>query len=90
MYSDHMQALVSVYRKLIEFYAAAYQFLSKRRAKLVLAVVSDTGTLPNLVQDISKEVENLRKVIEKATLDIAQDIKTMMCDEKGMPTLRLC
>ncbi|RBR22171.1 hypothetical protein FVER53590_07379 [Fusarium verticillioides] len=79
---DIHKALVSVYRKLIEFYAAAYQFLSKRRAKLVLAVVSDTGTLPTLVQDISKEVENLRKVVEKATLDIAQDIKTMMCDEK--------
>ncbi|KAF4955318.1 hypothetical protein FGADI_4624 [Fusarium gaditjirri] len=76
------RALVSVYQKLIEFYAAAYEFLSKRRAKLVLAVISDTGALPTLVQDISKEVENLRKIVEKATLDITQDIKTMMCDEK--------
>lgn len=83
-----IQALVSVYQKLLEFYVSAYKFLSKRRTKLVLAVILDTGTLPDIVQDFLKQAEHLRKIVEKATYDIVQDIKTMLYDEKSMPQLQ--
>ncbi|CAM1503386.1 Fc.00g081620.m01.CDS01 [Cosmosporella sp. VM-42] len=80
--ADIHRALVSVYQKLLEFYVSAYEFLSKRRTRLVLAVISDTGTLPDIVKDFLKQAEHLRRIVEKATLDIVQDIKTMLYDEK--------
>ncbi|KAG4282239.1 hypothetical protein FPRO04_13360 [Fusarium proliferatum] len=80
--TDIHRALVSVYQKLLEFYVSAYEFLSKRRTKLVLAVILDTGTLPDIVKDFLKQAEHLRKIVEKATFDIVQDIKTMLYDEK--------
>jgi hypothetical protein len=82
--SNNIQALVSVYQKLLEFYVSAYDFLSKRRTRLVLAVIADTGTLPDIVKDFLKQAEHLRKLVEKATFDIVQDIKTMLYDEKSM------
>ncbi|KAJ4176473.1 hypothetical protein NW767_015434 [Fusarium falciforme] len=80
--ADIHRALVSVYQKLLEFYVSAYEFLSKRRTRLVLAVIADTGTLPDIVKDFLKQAEHLRKLVEKATFDIVQDIKTMLYDEK--------
>ncbi|KPA38773.1 nacht nucleoside triphosphatase [Fusarium langsethiae] len=80
--ADIHRALVSVYQKLLEFYVSAYEFLSKRRTRLVLAVISDTGTLPDIVKDFLKQAEHLRSIVEKATLDIVQDIKAMLYDEK--------
>ncbi|GKU06980.1 unnamed protein product [Fusarium langsethiae] len=80
--ADIHRALVSVYQKLLEFYVSAYEFLSKRRTKLVLAVVLDTGTLPDIVKDFLKQAEHLRNIVVKATLEIVQDIKAMLYDEK--------
>jgi hypothetical protein len=82
--SNSIQALVSVYQKLLEFYVSAYEFLSKRRTRLVLAVISDTGTLPDIVKDFLKQAEHLRSIVEKATFDIVQDIKAMLYDAKSM------
>lgn len=84
---DKIQALVSVYQKLLEFYVSAYGLLMKRGARLVLAVISDTGTLPDIVKDFLKQSKYLQKIVEKATLDIVQDIKAMLYDEKSMSTL---
>ncbi|KAL6913368.1 hypothetical protein FSST1_011128 [Fusarium sambucinum] len=80
--ADIHRALVSVYQKLLEFYVSAYEFLSKRRTRLVLAVISDTGTLPDIVKDFLKQAEHLRSIVEKATFDIVQDIKAMLYDAK--------
>ncbi|KAL4412143.1 ankyrin repeat protein [Colletotrichum abscissum] len=80
--ADIHKALVSVYQKLLEFYVSAYELLSKRRTRLVLAVISDTGTLPDIVKDFLRQSEHLRRIVEKATFDIVQDIKNMLYDEK--------
>ncbi|KAF6799482.1 ankyrin repeat protein [Colletotrichum sojae] len=80
--TDIHRALVSVYQKLLEFYLSAYELLSKRRTRLALAVIVDTSELPDIVKDFLKQAEHLRRVVEKVTFDIVQDIKTMLYDEK--------
>ncbi|QPC77851.1 hypothetical protein HYE68_008603 [Fusarium pseudograminearum] len=75
-------ALVSVYQKLLEFYASAYEFLMQRRTRLVLAVLSDADTLPAIVKDVLEQAGHLRAVVEKVTFDIVQDIKAMLYNEK--------
>ncbi|KAF0640834.1 hypothetical protein FPSE5266_20188 [Fusarium pseudograminearum] len=80
--ADIHRALVSVYQKLLEFYASAYEFLMQRRTRLVLAVLSDAGTLPAIVKDVLEQAGHLRAVVEKVTFDIVQDIKAMLYNEK--------
>ncbi|KAJ4247812.1 hypothetical protein NW762_013021 [Fusarium torreyae] len=80
--TDIHRALVSVYQKLLEFYVSAYELLSKRRTKLVLAMVSDTGKLPDIVKDFLTQAEHLRSIVAKATFDILQDIKVMLYDDR--------
>ena len=75
---------MSVYEKLLEFYVSAYELLSKRRTRLVLAVISDTGKLPDIVKDFLTQAEHLRNIVAKATFDILQDIKFMLYDERSM------
>ncbi|KAM0248467.1 hypothetical protein ACHAP5_003413 [Fusarium lateritium] len=79
---DRADALVLVYQKLLEFYVSAHRFLSKKRTRLVLAVISDMGTLPDIVKDFLEQADHLRRIVEKATFDIVQDIKTMLYNEK--------
>ena len=52
-------------------------------------MISDTGTLPDIVKDFLQQAEFLRKIVEKATFDIVQDIKAMLYDEKSTPYLYL-
>lgn len=73
-----------MYQKLLEFYLSAYKLLSKERTKLVLAVIVDTGTLPDIVKDFLKQAEHLRRIVEKATFDVVQDIKAMLYDDKSL------
>jgi hypothetical protein len=81
--SNVLQALVSVYQKLLEFYVSAHGLLMKECARLLFAVVSDNSTLPSIVADFLKQASQLQKVVEKATLDIVTDIKAMLYDEKS-------
>lgn len=45
-----------------------------------MKMVLETDRLPNVVQDFLKYADILRKLIEKATLEVVEDIKTMLYD----------
>ncbi|KAJ4308383.1 hypothetical protein N0V84_012133 [Fusarium piperis] len=79
---DIHQALVSVYKKLLEFYQAAFEILSRKGAKLVMSLILDNGRLPSIVKDFLRQADTLRKLVQKATLEIVQDIKAMLYDQE--------
>jgi hypothetical protein len=81
--SDILQALVLVYQKLLEFYNAAFEILSRKGAKLVMRVILENDRLPNIVQDFLKHAGNLGKLVQKATLEIVEDIRTMLYDHES-------
>ncbi|KAL2263935.1 hypothetical protein VTK26DRAFT_4122 [Humicola hyalothermophila] len=74
------KALVSVYRSLLQFYNEAFQMLTKKGAKLVLALVLENGRLPGIVAEFLKQTEGLRRLVENATLEIVDDIRRMLFD----------
>jgi hypothetical protein len=82
--SDSLQALVLVYQKLLEFYIAAFEILSRKGAKLVMKMILENDRLPNIVKEFSKYAENLRKLVQKATWEIVEDIKAMLYDHESM------
>ncbi|KAF2678070.1 hypothetical protein K458DRAFT_423476 [Lentithecium fluviatile CBS 122367] len=80
--TDIHKALVSVYQKILEFYAAAHEILTKKGGKLVMTMVLETDRLPNIIQDFLGCADTLRKLIEKATWEIVEDIKSMLYDRE--------
>ncbi|KND93213.1 hypothetical protein TOPH_02393 [Tolypocladium ophioglossoides CBS 100239] len=74
------KALVLVYQKLLEFYNAALEILSKKGAKLVIKMVLETDRLPNIVKEFLQYADSLHKLVQTATWNIAEDIKTMLID----------
>lgn len=85
MNSDMLQALVLVYQKLLEFYASALEILSsKRGVKLLMAIVLEDGRLPKIVSDFLRHADHLRKLVQKATWEIVEDIKSMLYDHESM------
>ena len=72
-----------VYKKILEFYKVAYHTLTRKGSRLVMRIVLENSRLPVVVQDFLKEAENLRKLIEKATWEIVQDIKDMLYDQES-------
>ncbi|KAF4512779.1 hypothetical protein G6O67_000119 [Ophiocordyceps sinensis] len=83
--TDIHQALVLVYKKLLEFYNAAFDMLSRKGAKLVLKMVLENDRLPNIVKDFSKHADHLRKLVQKATWEIVEDVKAMLYDQERRP-----
>lgn len=81
--SNVCQALVSVYQKILEFYKAAFEILTRNGAKLLVKMVLDNGRLPNIVQDFLACSENLRKLVQKATWEVVEDIKSMLYDRES-------
>ncbi|KAF7562456.1 hypothetical protein G7046_g1687 [Stylonectria norvegica] len=79
---DIHKALVSVYQKLLEFYKAGFEILTKRGAKLVVKLVLENDRLPNIVQDFLRHAETLRKLVQKATWEIVVDIQAMLYDQE--------
>lgn len=82
-----------MYRKILEFYKAAFEILTKRGTKLVLKMVMETDRLPNIVQDFLKHANYLAKLVEKATLEIVHEIKSMLYDQESgffLRTSRKC
>ncbi|KAF4467462.1 NACHT nucleoside triphosphatase [Fusarium albosuccineum] len=79
---DIHRALVSVYKKLLEFYNAAFEILSKRGTRLVMGLILENGRLPSIVKDFLKQADTLRKLVQKATLEIVEDIKAMLYDQE--------
>ncbi|KAF7948394.1 uncharacterized protein EAE97_003805 [Botrytis byssoidea] len=73
-------ALVLVYQKLLEFYITAFEILTRKGAKLVMSLVLKDSHLPDIVKDFLDHADNLRKLVQKATWEIVEDIKTMLYD----------
>ncbi|EKG09569.1 NACHT nucleoside triphosphatase [Macrophomina phaseolina MS6] len=80
--ADIHKALVSVYQKILEFYLVAHEILTRRGRKLIMKMILETDRLPNIVQDFLRHADTLRKLIEKATFEIVEDIKTMLYDHE--------
>ncbi|KAI6778961.1 Vegetative incompatibility protein HET-E-like protein [Emericellopsis cladophorae] len=79
---DIHEALVSVYQSLLEFYRVAFEILTRRGASLMVKMVLETDHLPNLVQEFLSQADVLRKLIQKATWEIVEDIKSMLYDRE--------
>lgn len=73
-----------MYRKILEFYKVAFEILTRKGAKLVMKMVLEQDRLPEIVQDFLKHADTLRKLVQKATLEIVEDIKSMLyeCESK--------
>ncbi|KAF5873600.1 putative ankyrin repeat protein [Botrytis fragariae] len=77
---NSLQALVLVYQKLLEFYITAFEILTRKGAKLVMRLILKDSHLPDIVKDFLDHADNLRKLVQKATWEIVEDIKIMLYD----------
>lgn len=66
---------MSVYQKILEFYNAALEILARKGAKLVMKLVSENDRLPTIVKDFLACADALHFIIQKATMDILDDIQ---------------
>lgn len=57
--------------------------LSKKGAKLAWTLVVNNGKLPEIVTEFLKHAEFLRKLVENATLEIANEIRSMLFDQES-------
>ena len=73
-----------MYQKLLEFYNAAFKILTRKGVKLVMRVVLQDGGLPEIIQDFLRNADLLRKLVQKATWEIVEDIKAMLYDQESM------
>lgn len=72
-----------VYRKILEFYKAGYEILTRRGARLVMKIVVETDRLPAIVDDFLRHADILRNLVQKATWEIVDDIKSMLYDRES-------
>jgi hypothetical protein len=72
-----------VYQKILEFYRVAHEILTQRGRKLAMKMILETDRLPNIVQDFLRHADTLRKLIAKSTLEIVEDIKSMLYDRES-------
>ncbi|KAI7552573.1 hypothetical protein KC331_g1796 [Hortaea werneckii] len=79
---DIHQALVAVYKSLLEFYKVAHEMLTRKGMALTIAVLSNSGPLPDAIQTFLRHATTLHKIVSKATLEIVQDIKRLLCDQE--------
>jgi hypothetical protein len=76
-----------VYQKLLEFYKVAFEILTKKGTKLVMRLILENDRLPNIVQDFLKHADILRKLVQKATWEIVEDIIAMLYDHESKLSL---
>jgi hypothetical protein len=48
-----------------------------------MRVILENDRLPNIVQGFLKHAGNLGKLVQKATLEIVEDIRTMLYDHES-------
>lgn len=72
-----------VYKKLLEFYKVAFETLTKKGAKLIIKMVLENDRLPRIVQDFLQYSEALHKLIINATLEIVEEMRTMLYHDKS-------
>ena len=77
-----------VYQKILEFYKVAFDILTKKGARLILKLVVEKNRLPEIVEDFLQYVDNLRKLVEKATFEIVRDIENMLYDYESKICIR--
>ncbi|KAK8931672.1 Vegetative incompatibility protein HET-E-1 [Metarhizium anisopliae] len=81
------KALVSVYQKILEFYQAAYDILTRRKVKLVLKIILENDKLPAIISEFITRANNLRNLIHTTTLEVVQEIQAMLYDQQtSLPT----
>lgn len=73
-----------VYQKLLEFYNATFETLSRKGFKRLIKLVLDSDLLPSIIQDFLRHADNLRRLVQNATWEIAEDIKAMLYDHESM------
>jgi len=49
-----------------------------------MKMILETNRLPDIVQDFLRHADNLRKLVQKATLEIVEDIRAMLYDHESM------
>ena len=76
-----------MYQKILEFYKAAHEILTRRGGKLAMKMILETDRLPQIIQDFLGRADILRKLIEKATWEIVEDIKAMLYDRESKHSL---
>ena len=73
-----------MYQKILEFYRVAHEILTQRGRKLAMKTILETDRLPNIVQDFLRHTDTtLRKLIAKSTLEIVEDIRSMLYDHES-------
>ncbi len=72
-----------MYQKLLEFYKVSLEILTRKGAKLIMKIVLDNNRLPDIVKDFLKYSDTLRKLVQKATWEIVEDIKAMLYDHES-------
>ncbi|KFH40613.1 Vegetative incompatibility protein HET-E-like protein [Hapsidospora chrysogenum ATCC 11550] len=80
--TDIHEALVSVYEKLLEFYKAAFEIVTGKGAALLMKMILETDRLAEIVEDFLSHADTLRKLIQKATWEIVEDIRAMLYDRE--------
>ncbi|KAL4881143.1 hypothetical protein BJY04DRAFT_218660 [Aspergillus karnatakaensis] len=80
--SDIHKSLVKVYRKVLEFYHVAVEMLTRKGANFVLKMVLETDRLPEIIEEFVRYSNMLEATIQKATLDVLDDIRTMLYDSE--------
>ena len=50
---------------------------------MVMKLILENDRLPNIIQGFLKHAETLRKLVQKATLEIVEDIKAMLYDRES-------
>lgn len=75
--------MVSVYQKILEFYQAAYDILTRRKVKLVLKIILENDKLPAIISEFITRANNLRNLIHTTTLEVVQEIQAMLYDQQS-------
>jgi hypothetical protein len=56
-----------------------------------MKIILETDRLPNIIEEFLKQADTLRKLIDKATLEIVADIRNMLYDgESKLPLTHIC
>jgi hypothetical protein len=72
-----------VYEKLLEFYKAAFEIVTGKGAALLMKMILETDRLAEIVEDFLSHADTLRKLIQKATWEIVEDIRAMLYDRES-------
>lgn len=72
-----------MYKNIVQFHAVAYDILTRKGMRLLIKMVLEKDRLPDIVVEFLAHAGTLQKLIQKATLEIALDIKNMLCEERS-------